>query len=509
MRAAWALTSASVLFAAAAAWANVTMNPLFTSDMVLQHGKPVPVWGTAAPGEQVTVKINGQQKTAVAGATGAWKIALDTLAIGGPYQMQIQGANAITLNNVMGGDVWLCSGQSNMTIGLGAFYKADTLANGYPNLRLFSQKSDIAGVGPWKQCSPATASGFSATGFFYGKYLSDSLKIPIGLIVGAVGATCIELWMSTQSVLDDPAIDTAQVFSGCSDGGFAGGNKGAGLYRNVIAPLIPFALRGTVWYQGEWNTMGNMSPDKYQGRFTELIKGWRKEFGQGDLPFYFVQLPNYNSNDAWYAIREAQRLTGRNTANTGMAIAIDLGGGVPGYPDSTELHPRDKKDVGYRLALISLANAYGRPIAAPSGPLFKSLSVRNDTAHLVFDYVGSGLAIKNGGLAGFEIAAANDENFVPATAAISGNEVLVYKTGSKVTRVRYAWKSNPVATLYNQAGLPAAPFRTYIGDVVGLADRGAPPRGVRATGSNRPSRIFDVTGQDLREPEGVYFLAPR
>ena len=456
----------------------ITMNRLFTDNMVLQHGMALPVWGTAAAGEKITVKLNGQTKTATAGATGAWKLKLDSLAIGGPFQMVIQGSDTltgagnITLGNVMVGEVWLCSGQSNMTISLNNFYNPNIEAAGLNNVRLFSEKSDIVGVGPWNECTPATAAKFPATAFFVGKILSDSLKIPIGIIVGAVGATMIEEWLSTQSILDDPDLDTAQVFTDGSDGGFPGGNKGGGLYRAVIAPLIPFAIRGMFWYQGEWNTSANKHPEKYQNRFTELLKGWRTEWDQGDFPIYFVQLPNFKSRDDWATIREAQRLNLKSVANTGMAIAVDLGGGVPGFPDSTELHPRDKKDVGYRLVLPALAHTYGHKILAASGPLFKSLSIRNDTAHLSFEYIGSGLTAKNGSLGGFEIAVANDTNYVAAYASIAGSEVLVYKPGSNITRVRYAWASNPTATLYNKEGLPASPFQTYSTDVTGLAGKG-------------------------------------
>ncbi|MDB5104887.1 MAG: Sialate O-acetylesterase [Fibrobacteres bacterium] len=501
---------------AASAWPGITPNRLFTSNMVLQHGMAVPVWGTASAGETVTVKIKNQVKTAVAGADGAWKIKLDSLAIGGPFQMGIQGADTVTLDNVMVGEVWLCSGQSNMTIGMGSsHYDTKVEAVGLGNLRLFSQKSDIAGVGPWNVCSPATAERFPATAFWFGRFLADSLKIPIGIIVGAVGATLIEEWMSTQSILDDPDLDTAQVFSGGSDGGFPGGNKGGGLYRNIIAPLIPFSIRGIAWYQGEWNTAGNAHPEKYQGRFAELIRGWRKEWGQGDLPFYFVQLPNFKSTNAWPAIREAQRLTRKSVPNTQMAIAIDLGGGVPGFPDSTELHPRNKKDVGYRLALPALANIYGHAIPAPSGPLFKSLFVRNDTAHLAFDYTGSGLMAKTGVLGGFEIAAVNDTHFVAASASIAGKEVVVWKSGSKVTRVRYAWDSDPDASLYNKEGLPAAPFQTYITDVTGVSKKDIDPD--HAAGNPRvldDTKRFDPAGRLFRIPmggpfcEGVYYMRP-
>lgn len=474
---------------AAAAWPKVAPNGLFTSEMVLQHGMALPVWGTAAAGEKITVRISGQAKTAVADANGAWKVKLDSLAVGGPLAMSIEGVDTVALTNVMVGEVWLCSGQSNMTIGLGSCgYDAKIEAAGRPDLRLFSRKSDIPGSGPWKACSPASAQGFPATAFFYGRYLQDSLQMPVGIIVGAVGATLVEQWMSTRSVLDDPDLDTSDVFAGGSDGGFADGKKAGGLYRNVIEPLVPFAIRGMAWYQGEWNTNRGAHPEKYQGRFKELIDGWRTAWGQGSVPFQFVQLPNFKSTDAWPEIREAQRLTRRNVPGTAMAIAIDLGG-VAGFPDSTELHPKNKKDVGYRLALLALADTYKRPIAAPSGPLFKSMSVRNDTARLVFDYAGSGLMAKDGMLKGFEIAASNDTNFTAASYEVAGKDILVYKPGSKIARVRYAWASAPIASLYNKEGLPASPFQTYASDVTGLAFRGKVPM------TKAPAGAFDAAGR--------------
>jgi sialate O-acetylesterase len=493
------LSFPAILALAAAAWPAVTMNRLFTSNMVLQHGMGVPVWGGAAAGEKITVRLNGQAKSAVAGANGAWRVKLDPLPIGGPHQMVIQGVDTVTLGNVMVGEVWLCSGQSNMTIGLGSsLYDSKVEAAGLTDLRLYSAKSDIVGVGPWNECTPATAQRFPATAFFYGKFLRDSLKIPIGIIVGAVGATVVEQWMSTQSILDDPELDTSNVFAIASDGGFAGGQKGGALFREIIAPLIPFAIRGTAWYQGEWNTAGNANPGKYQVRFQNLIKGWRAEWGQGDFPFHFVQLPNFKSPNAWPTIREAQRLAHKNMANTAMAITIDLGGGVPGFPDSTELHPRNKKDVGFRLALLALARTYGHGIPAPSGPLFKGMSVRNDTARLSFDHAGSGLVAKGGSLTGFEIAAANDTNFLPASAWVSANEVTVTKPGSRITRVRYAWASNPIACLYNKEGLPASPFQTYAADVTGLAGKGNPTaRDGRKEPFSGSARTFDLAGRRL------------
>jgi len=481
---------------AVAAWSNVTMNALFTNNMVLQHGMAVPVWGTASAGENISISINGQAKTAVAASTGAWKVVLDSLSVGGPFQMVVYGANTITLTNVMVGDVWVCSGQSNMSRGLGGFYNPNTEAVGLNNVRLLIKQSDNTGTGPWNECTPSTASNFSAVGFFFGKFLYDSLKIPIGLIEGAVQASCIEQWMSTQSIIDDPELDTSDLFNYGNDGGIPGGLKGGGLYRGVIAPLIPFAIRGIIWYQGEWNTTGFSHTDKYQIRFEELIKGWRAAWGQGDFPFCFVQLPNFNSPDPWAYVREAQRRTNKDIRNTGMAITIDLGGGVPGYPDSTELHPRDKLDVGYRLALRALDSTYKHANPAASGPLFKSLYLRNDTAHLSFDYTGSGLLAKNGTLQAFQIATATDTNFVNASASISSREVIVYKPGSKIARVRYAYASNPPSTLCNKEGLPASPFLSTASDITGV-ERNSPINATVARNQQSPevARIYDLTGR--------------
>jgi sialate O-acetylesterase len=426
-------------------WPNVTMNKIFSSNMVLQHGMPVPVWGIAGPGENVSVQFDGQTKTSIAGANGSWKIILDSMTINNSsLQMIVKGVNSITFTNILVGEVWLCSGQSNMAHDMN-FFGADTnLAAGMNNIRLSNGAA-------WAECNPTTASSFSATAFFYGKALYDSLKIPVGLITEAVGGTIVERWMSTQSIIDDPDLDTSTVVQSPA--------KAGDLYRGSIAPLIPFAFRGVIWYQGETNAQSPYWPDKYQFRFKELIDGWRNAWGNGDFPFYYVQLPNYEL-DQFLIIREAQRLTLSNVQNTGMAITIDIG-------DSMNLHPTDKADVGYRLALIALDKTYGHSNLVSSGPLFKDLYITGDTAHLSFDYVGLGLVAKGGQLSGFEIAS-TDTHFVAATAVIIGNQVLVYKPGSKVINVRYAWAPNPKVTLYNKEGLPASPFKTYSSDFVGI-----------------------------------------
>jgi len=354
------------------------------------------------------------------------------------------------------------------------FFGSDTnLAAGMNTIRLSSG-------GAWAECNPTTASSFSATAFFYGKVLYDSLKIPIGLITEAAGGTIVERWMSTQSIINDPDLDTSTVVQSPA--------KAGDLYRGSIAPLIPFAFRGVIWYQGETNAVSAYWPDKYQARFKELIDGWRKAWGNGDFPFYYVQLPNYKL-DQFLIIREAQRLTLSNVQNTGMAITIDIG-------DSMNLHPTDKADVGHRLALVALDKTYGHSNLVSSGPLFKEVYIKGDTAHLSFDYVGSGLVVKGGQLSGFEIAS-TDTHFVAATAVIMNNQVLVFKPGSKVINVRYAWAPNPKATLYNKEGLPASPFRTYSSDFVGIMNNTPifAKNSLNAGKTINSMKVFDLAGR--------------
>jgi sialate O-acetylesterase len=433
-----------LLVIAGAAFPNVTMNKIFSNNMVLQHGMPVPVWGTASSGENVSVQFNGQTKSAGTGANGTWRVTLDSMEIrNSPMQMVVKGANTITLTNVLIGDVWLCSGQSNMAHNMDFFACDTNLAAGMNSVRISNGSS-------WAVCAPTTVGSFSATAFFYGKVLYDSLKIPIGLIVSAYGGSRIECWLTIPSILADPDLDTSMIIAGVS--AFKVGN----LYKTSIAPLIPFAIRGAVWYQGESNTSLKDWPEKYNYRFEKLISGWRSEWGQGDFPFYYVQLPNFKSGDDWPTTREAQRCALRDVKNTGMAIILDIG-------DSLNVHPADKADVGYRLGLVALSQTYGHVNSARSGPLVKRMYLWGDTVHVSFDNIGSGLTAKNGTLSGFEITS-NNINFVAATAAIQNNEIIVYKSGTKVSNARYAWTSNPTPSLFNREGLPATPFRTYFSD---------------------------------------------
>lgn len=476
-------TCGILLMLTAVVFPNVTMNRLFASNMVLQHGMPAPVWGTASAGENISVQFNGQTKTAVAVSSGAWKVTLDSMSIDTTArQMVVKGANTVTLSNILIGDVWYCTGQSNMQFNLSAFgYNPSVEAVGLTSVRLFTQ-TDTNGT--WSECSPSSAGGFSAAAFFYGKYLYDSVNIPLGIICSGIGATFIWQWMSPQSVTSDgdPALAAANCNScGGSTVNGVNGQSTSGLYLQFIAAAIPLAIRGTVWYQGEWDASDGTWNRTYLKHLQELIAGWRSAWNIGNFPFYYVQLPDFAATSGnWPLVREDERLALKSIANSGMAIAIDLGDSS----DHTNIHPHDKRDVGFRLALVALEKSYGHSTLVSSGPLFKNFYVSQDTAHLSFDYTGTGLVAKSGALSGFEIAP-KDSDFVAGSAIIRGNEVLAFKAGSKVVNVRYAWAPwpSPGASLYNKENLPASPFRTYTSDIVSVAD--APPA--------RPAPVSDVT----------------
>ncbi len=478
------------------AFSNVTLNRLFASNMVVQHGMPVPVWGTASAGESVSVQFDGQTKTVVTPSNGSWKVILDSMSIDTiAQQIVVKGANTITLGNVLIGDVWYCTGQSNMQFNLSAFgYNATTEAVGMSNVRLLTQ-TDTNGT--WNVCSASTAGGFSATAFFFGKYLYDSVKVPLGLICSGVGATFIWQWMSPQSVTadGDPALASASCPScgGDTTGGI-NGKVTSGLYLRYIATAIPLAVKGIIWYQGEWDANDNNWCKSYLKHLQELVSGWRTAWNIGNVPFYYVQLPGYAANSGnWPLVRESERLGLKSISNTGMAITIDIG-------DSASFHPTDKRDVGYRVALVALEKSYGHQNMVGSGPLFKSFYVSQDTAHLAFDYIGTGLVSKNGSLNGFEIAP-KDSDFTAASAIIRGNEVLAFKAGSKVTNVRYAWVPypSPAVRLFNQQNLPASPFRTYASDVVAISEvpNGRPAASGVAFRKISSLKIFDVEGRCL------------
>ena len=619
------------------------LHPLFSDSMVLQRDLACPVWGWTTPGQKVTVSMAGKTAEATADDTGRWLVKLGPFPAGGPHELTVSGPETVTLKDVLVGDVWICSGQSNMQWAVGGVVNAqqEIATADHPQIRLFGVPTVVAFEpqetvnGQWQVCSPQTIPGFTAVGYFFGRKLNEDLKVPIGLINASWGGTIAEAWTSGEAlktmpdfapavdalerlVADqkqlqatfeeqmkgwwakndpgsatdpgraDPALDASAwktmdvpqnwesagladfdgvvwfrkevevpaawqgqevvlhlgpiddrdttwvngVEVGATDAydkprdyhlpaaalkpgrnviavrvldtGGAGGFRGkpeemrleavdvkeggdlslAGpwlyqdstplakasplpqrlesnpnqvsvLYNAMIAPLVPFGIKGAIWYQGESNAD---RAEQYARLLPTLIQDWRARFGVGDFPFLIAQLANFMAVDAepkddpWPNLRWSQWRTTQALPNVGMACIIDLG-------DANDIHPRNKQDVGARLALAARAIGYGQKVEY-SGPVYKSLTVEGTKARLTFDHLGGGLVVKGDQLQGFAIAG-EDKVFVWADAAVEGNAVVVSSPEvAKPVAVRYAWGNNPVCNLYNQAGLPAVPFAT-------------------------------------------------
>lgn len=444
--------------------AEVWVPSVIGDNMVLQQGVKVPVWGKATPEEGVAVTLAEQSASAVADEAGQWTVQLGPFEAGGPHKMTITGKNTLTFSNILVGEVWVCSGQSNMqwAVAVSKDAEQEIAAADYPSIRLFQAERNPADQprdnvnGRWVACSPETVPGFSAVGYFFGRQLHRELEVPIGLINSSWGGTAAEWWTSRPALETDPELrpileraDKAE-----AQGSAEAHRRPGALYNGMIAPLIPFAIRGVIWYQGESNAGRGY---QYRKLFPIMIRDWRTNWGQGDFPFLFVQLGNYQQTpeqpgeSAWAELREAQLMT-LSLPNTGMATTIDIG-------EADDIHPKNKQDVGKRLALAALNIAYDRDVVY-SGPIYESMEIEEDTIRLHFKHVGGGLVAKGGDLKGFAIAGA-DRKFVWADAEIDGDTVVVRSDQVKEpVAVRYAWADNPECNLYNEAGLPASPFRT-------------------------------------------------
>ena len=397
------------------------------------------------------------------------------LPAGGPFDLDITAASHVIIHDVLVGDVWLCSGQSNMQMSVSGVVNADAelASSTIPELRLFQTPQVFSktpllltpALATWQLSAPASAGPFSAACFFFGRQLQARLGVPIGLIHSSWGGTPAEAWTSPEAL--STIEDFTPALSGLPEAS-VDQNAVTVLYNAMIAPLIPYAIRGVTWYQGESNAW---HPTQYKRLLQTMIHDWRQRFGCGDFPFLIVQLANYSTpqttpveDNGWATLREAQLLTALAGPATGMASAIDIG-------ETWQIHPRDKQDVGYRLELAALQVAYGQNVQA-SGPVYQSFTRERGALRLHFSEVGSGLMVahKDGiapvqellgaKLQNFAIAGA-DKIFVAADAVIDGQDIVV--TSSLVPQpeaVRYAWATNPVVTLYNRDGLPASPFRT-------------------------------------------------
>jgi sialate O-acetylesterase len=564
--------------------AHIKLPALVGDGMVLQRSVPIPIWGWAAPSEQITIVFNKKTYTTTAGSDGTWNLKMDALEAGGPYSMKLKGENKITIEDIMIGDVWLCSGQSNMGMRMSDIhnkYPQDIIASNYPYIRQLTIGKDV-GYTPqhnvrastWIAASPYTIFSFGAVGFYFARDIYNKYKVPIGLINSSWGGTRIEAWISAEGLKDFPDLDarrkdlsgklwlrkeiavpnpTKDLTIDCSysanlDSVFFNGklidklnstlqtnrflvpaallkakdnmlainvthagqidwtetgvvygkdmvvvteagaviaqpgdwfyqsallsekkdpfpyarilfvqDEPAALYNAMIAPLVPAAIKGVLWYQGE----SNVGKDKvYRELFPAMIKDWRKKWNLGDFPFLFVQLANFNAAvnqpgpSDWAGLREAQRVALKQP-NTAMAVIHDIG-------DAKDVHPTNKRDVGKRLAVAAQNIVYGEPEFEYSGPDYKSMRVAGNKIILSFDHIGSGLVARGGSELKYFAIAGADQKFIWANASIENDEIVVWSDQvSDPVAVRYAWADNPEGcNLYNREGLPASSFRT-------------------------------------------------
>lgn len=450
--------------------AKVILSPLFSNSMVLQQKEKVALWGKSTTDKNVIITTSWNQKkfNAIADANGNWKIKVPTPKAGGPYTITFDDGETLVLSNVLIGEVWICSGQSNMEMPLAGWgkinnYEQEIAEANYPNIRLIkvAKSTSTQPLGEakfnegWQTCSPQTIAEFSAVAYFFARNIQQNKNIPIGLIQTAYSGTPAESWVSGPSLGKMPAYDSLVNVISSKPGSPQNAHIPTVLYNAMINPLISYSIRGAIWYQGESNAA---KAHQYKTLFPLLINDWRQNWGDQKFPFYFVQLANFTdvkdepAESAWAELREAQLET-LSLKNTGMAVAIDLG-------VAKDIHPKNKQDIGLRLALIARSKVYKEKIAY-SGPIYKLAKIEGGKIKLSFNHINGGLQAKgNEELKGFTIAGA-DKKFYRAKAKIAGNKIMVSADEVKnPVAVRYAWSNNPVCNLYNKAGLPASPFRT-------------------------------------------------
>jgi sialate O-acetylesterase len=484
----------------------------FTDHMVLQRDLPVPVWGTASPGELITVRFAKQTRTATADASGRWQLELKPLKVSAEGRsLKINGSRTpltIELTDVLVGEVWLCSGQSNMDFTVAKTEKyyfagvnneaAEVAAANYPLIRMFtgewkrSYQPETTITGEWKVCTPQSVREFSAVGYFFARDLQRELKVPVGIVTLTYGASTAQAWIRREAIAADPRLkpaleefdakvqayvppteDELIEWSSAVEKAKEAGQRPPRkpkpdpaqdqhnptvMFNGMIAPVVPYAVRGVLWYQGESITGDRALFPLWN---ETLIRDWRTLWGRDStakgaepLPFYFVQLAALNNASNSPEVRELQAAALR-LPHTGMVVTIDIG-------DEKNVHPKNKQDVGYRLARLALADTYGRKTEG-SGPQLESVAAANGALRLKFSHLGGGLVARGGPLQTFEVAGA-DGKFIPADAAIEGDTIVVRCAAiTAPTAVRYAWAGYPVGcNLYNAAGLPAAPFRATV-----------------------------------------------
>ncbi|MGZ0173299.1 MAG: sialate O-acetylesterase [Planctomycetales bacterium] len=501
------LAAVASLATAQTVQADVSLSKIFGSNMVLQRDMEIPVWGWAEPGEKVTVRLDEHSATATAGKDKRWDVRMPAHKAGGPHTVTISGKNSIKLENVLIGEVWVCSGQSNMQYAVDSSDDPDLekLTAKFPNIRLISvpqvgtqePQNDFGGDG-WLECSPETVGQFSGVGYFFGRRLHQTLDIPIGLIDNSWGGSACEAWVRRDVLQADDRydellarwVDTEKTYDHAKAMAvyqakrqawqvkakaaraagkpvpnapraprniLAGQHRPANLYNGVLNPIIGYGIRGTIWYQGESNSSRAY---QYRHLFPLMIQHWRDEWKQGDFPFYFVQLADFRDESAdpqesgWAELREAQTMTLAKLPNTGQAVITDLG-------EAHDIHPKDKQNVARRLARWALAKDYGINIAYRS-PEFKSSEVKGNKIIVTMGHIG-------GGLDTFDVrqpvgltVAGEDKVFKRALGKIIGKDKIEVWSAdvANPVAVRYAWADNPVCNLQSREGLPVTPFRS-------------------------------------------------
>lgn len=497
---------ALALGAAGFAAAGIQLAPLFRDGAVLQRDKPLPVWGRGAPGERVTVSFRAQKADAIADESGAWRVTLQAeRASAEPAVLRVAGSGVVEVRDVLVGDVWLCSGQSNMEwkVSQSRDAEKEIAAANFPLIRQFKIPRSVSAEpafdarGEWNACSPDTVGEFSGVAYFFGRALWQERGVPIGLINSSYGGTVIESWLSEPALKAEPAYPVIRshwenllaahsrkqadhetalaAWTAAAEKAEAAGKpfparkppapegpgsrwQPASLYNAMIHPLVPYALCGVIWYQGEGNGdryAGSIGYQEYRSLFPALIAHWRADFHQPELPFYFAQIANCvrkfdPTQQEWAFLREAQERA-LKLPHTGMVVTIDIG-----EPDN--IHPLNKQEVGRRFGLLAAALQEGRAIES-SGPRFAFARPEQGGIRLHFTHA-EGLHAGGRALSGFEIAG-EARRFMPADARIEGETILVSALSVKTpVAVRYAWHNTPEACLFNAAGLPAAPFRS-------------------------------------------------
>jgi sialate O-acetylesterase len=454
------------------ATATITLPSFFSDNMVLQQKTEAAIWGWATPGSNVSVTTSWNKKkyTVASDQSGKWKLKVSTPEAGGPYQLTISDGKPLVLQNILIGEVWLCTGQSNMEMGMKGFRDQpiigsnDVIFNSANNqLRLYTvprsvktQAQDSSKNSNWKIAASETVANFSATAYYFGRILQQRLNVPIGLINISYGGSTAEAWMSEMALKEFPAIPIPTI----KDSAKVNNKSATTLYNGMLHPFVGFTIKGCIWYQGESNYD---RPDQYELLFPAMVRQWRNDFGQGDFPFYFAQIapynyaqfPPYNTGGKYNSayLRDAQRKAVRKIPNSGMVVLMDIG-------EENSIHPANKETGGKRFAYLALTKTYGEKGFGYTSPSYDSLSISGNIATIKFTDVPNGLTSFGKQLINFEIAGA-DKWFRPAKAVINRGTIQVSSPDVKdPVAVRYAFKDFVVGELFSTEGFPVSSFRT-------------------------------------------------